>query len=401
MKLMNGGSFLKRYRWLIFGTVLVLGAGLLTAIYLQQTNTPATKKPEKAVTIAEDKAKPQPVSPSLSFAAMGDMLAHDSVVNQARTSEGYDFTPYFSNIKSLYQGSDVTFCNPETPAAGSKYGISGYPTFNAPMEFSRDLSKSGCNLINFATNHIADKGQSAINDTLTYWQELEPLAIAGANQSLEEQQAVRYFEKNGLKVAFVAFADFSNSPAPNSYSLNYYHDQTLVSNLLTEARQQADVVIVSAHWGVEDDHTVSQDQQRTAQMLADLGADVIIGTGPHVLQKVSKLVRADGGETLVWYSIGNMLSSQLKVDELTGGIAKFRITKEADGLQISDIGFSSTFMSYEWSEADRLADNLLARRNLKLSPLKDAHQETALFGLTVQERLDKVRSWLGDEVPIT
>ena len=53
--------------------------------------------------------------------------------------------------------------------------------------------------------------------------------------------------------------------------------------LMSEARQHADAVIVSAHWGTEDSHTVTADQQKFAKLFADFGADVVIGTGPHMI----------------------------------------------------------------------------------------------------------------------
>lgn len=389
-----------KIKLIILSVILILSSAALTIYLLSQSKSKTeTSRPEKLVT--ETKKLERPAEKSLKFAAMGDMLAHDSVVNQVKSGSSYDFSPYFAKIKPLYEGGDVVFCNPETPAAGAQFGISGYPTFNAPLEFSRDLSKNGCNLINFATNHIADKGQAALSATLDEWERLRPLAMSGANRSPEEQQKVPIFEKNGLKVAFLAFADFSNAKAPHSYSVNFYHDKELVKSLMTKARQNADVVVVSAHWGVEDSHAISVDQSSAAQMLADLGADVIIGTGPHVLQPVKWLERADGGKTLVWYSIGNMLSSQLKIEELTGGVAKFKITKQNDELKFSDISFIGTFMSYEWSAADRAASNLAARRNLKLQPLADAEAETKLFGVSVDERAQKIRQWLGRGVEMT
>jgi len=346
----------------------------------QPANQPKPKKPES----------------TLSFSAMGDMLAHGVIVQGAKTADGYDFLPYFASIQPFYESSDVVFCNPETPAGGAKYGISGYPVFNAPTELSRDLRKTGCNLINFASNHAVDKGQEALNDTLNHWQKLEPLAIAGANRSAEEQCQVAYFEKNGLKVAFLAFADFSNLALPHDYSVNLYHDKTLLNQLLAEARKQADVVIMSVHWGTEDSHEVNGDQQQLTQTFAEMGVDLVIGTGPHVLQKVSKIKRPDGGEMLVWYSIGNMLSSQFQTDELTGGIAQFKLTKKDDEIQFSDIKFVSTFMSYRWPASN----NSHNRYDPKLKPLKDAQAETALFDTTVEERFEKVRQWLGTEVEI-
>lgn len=366
--------------------------------YVRPRINPSPSTPAAVVTPSEEKKAA--AAPSVTVSAMGDMLAHDSVVNQAKTADGYDFTPYFTQISPLVEKSDVVFCNPETPSAGQAYGISGYPTFNAPTEFARDLSKSGCNLINTASNHMTDKGQAALVATLDEWQRHTPLAIAGANRSAEEQRTVRYFEKNGVKIAFLAFADFSNGAIPHDYSLNLYRNTDLVIQLMTEARQQADAVIVSMHWGTEDSHQVNNNQRTAAKMMADLGADVIIGTGPHVLQPVEWVDGVDGRRTLVWYSIGNMLSSQLHVDQLTGGVATFRMTKENDRIAISDIGFSGTFMSYEWSAAERQAQRLEARHNLTLQPLKNAQTTTQLFGVTVDERTAKIREWLGSSVEI-
>lgn len=328
---------------------------------------------------------------------MGDMLAHDSVTNQAKTTDGYDFSPYFRSITPLLAGSDIIFCNAEIPVAGPRYGISGYPAFNAPTEFARDLKGAGCNTVNLATNHLADKGQGALNASIDQWQSLGVTAT-GANKSAAQQREVPVIEKQGLKIAFVAFADFSNAPLPAPYSINLYHDKQLVKALLTEARQKADIVMVSAHWGVEDSHTVSAAQRAMAQEFADLGADVIIGTGPHVIQPVTFLERAQGGRTLVWYSIGNMLSSQLHPDQLTGGVARMTLTKQNGQLIFSNVQFTGTFMSYEWSVADRAAHRLLARRQLRLQPLKDAVAETALFGVSVEERRQKLRQWLGADI---
>lgn len=394
-------SLTRRKRLILAFTVLliglVIGAGLAifyTTTHQEPVIESIKRTPEKAT------ETPVPAKSALRFAMMGDMLAHDSVVNQVRTADSYDFSEYFSEIKPLYNGSDVVFCNSETPMAGEKFGISGYPVFNAPTELVRDLSKAGCNVINLANNHIADKGQPAIDATIEQWEAQKPLAFAGANRSADEQDKVRYFEKNGLKVAFLAFADFSNSTPPYSYSVNIYHDTELVKRLVDEARSEADVVLVSVHWGTEYSNHTNADQRKFAQTLTDLGVDVIVGTGPHVLQPVEWLSRADGGKTLVWYSIGNMLSSQLEADQLTGGVAMFQAAKEGDKIVISGVEFKPTLMSYQWSAADRAASRLSSRTDLKLQPLNQAQVGAERLGVTVDERLEKITQRLGLEVKI-
>ena len=378
-------------------SLLLLIFALTMGYFLWRGRQTAPTQPTATTTEAKLSPKPTPPSRQITFAAMGDMLAHDTVNQQARISDGYDYKPYFTQIKPLYAQADAVFCNPETLASGAEFGISGYPAFNAPTEFARDLSASGCQIINLATNHIADKSQSAVNKTIDTWRE-QPgtLALAGANKNADEQKQVAYFEKNDLKVAFVAFAQYSNR-VTSSTLLNLYSNTTLVKQLMTDARTNADVVLVSLHWGTEDSTVVNANQINTAKTFANLGADVIIGTGPHVLQKVDWIDRSDGGKTLVWYSIGNMLSSQIPTNNLTGGVASWRVAKPADKLEITDVVFYPTFMSYDWPVNNR---NLLARHNLQLQPLKAATPNLTKHKTNYDDRLKFVTDAIGPNAQI-
>lgn len=379
---------------LVAMTALIVGFDV-TLLALHQFQ-PAKPMPVVSTPAAEAEVPMK----SIRLAAMGDMLPHDSVVQQAKVAAGYDFAPYFSNITDTYAPSDVIFCNGETVVAGQELGIAGYPTFNAPQEFARDLAKSAkCNLVNMANNHIFDKGQRGIDISRQVW-ESHGVVVSGANRSLEEQDTVSYITKNDIKIAFVAFADFSNQQGYAAHSINFYHDKALVEKLLTKARSTADVVIVSAHWGDEDSTMVNDDQESTAQLFADLGADVVIGTGPHVLQKATMLKGKDGRDTLVWYSIGNMLNSQLAVNELTSIIPQFTITPQANGVTINDITVQATYMSYEWLQADRAAERLSARKNLILDTLQGSKDRIPLMfaGESLTSRAQYISDTLGSDV---
>lgn len=345
---------------------------------------------------------------SVRMYAMGDMLPHDSVVSQAKQSNDYNFTRYFSDIKPLYEDADALFCNPESPVSGDKYGVSGYPAFNAPSAFARDLrapSGAGCNVITMGNNHINDRGQDVLNDSVDIWRGLEPLAVTGANKSLTEQQQVPTFTHNGVTIALVALNEYSNRPSANSYALNSLEDETLLRNLMAIATKNADAVIVSVHWKQENITRSTSAQQKTVSLLANLGADVIIGTGPHVWQEVAYVPSTNGDQTLVWYSIGNMLSSQLTIDQLSSGIAGFTIHKEDNGnIRVDTITINPTFMSYDWPAADKLADNLAARTNLRLQPLKSANTNIqTMFGdsHSSDERLRFLKQTVGNSVPVT
>ncbi len=363
------------------------------------SNTDANSQSPQATT-----APPKPQTTTITMAASGDQIAHDSLVAFARNNAGYDFTPLYQNIQPIIKNADIVFCNPETLVAGEQFGISGYPAFNAPTQFAGDMTKAGkCNVINQATNHINDKGQQAINANLANWQSLQPLAIAGANKSAADQQAISYFTVKDIKFAFLAYADFSNNANFAPYAINIYHDTMLFDQQLKQARSNADVVIVSMHWGTEDSTTVNQDQTAFAKRAADLGADILIGTGPHVLQKATHTTGSSGNSMLTWYSLGNLLSTQLQLNELTGGIATWSITKTDTGVKISDVKFHPTFMSYSWSADDRAANNLLARDNLALQLLKNADRDIqSMFpGASAAERLQFIKDTIGNEVTVS
>lgn len=360
----------------------------------------AAPSPSPAPTPTPEPEEPEPVH----VIAMGDMLPHDSVHQNAQSEAGWDYTKFFNGVRTELDEADVTFCNQEVPSAGESFGVTGYPTFNAPTEFARDLREGvGCDLINLATNHTADKGTSGITATLEAWDGLGPAIVAGANRSPEEQRTVPIYEADGIRIALVSFAEYSNAPV-DEVSLNLMNNDALVEELMGQAREQADVVIVSAHWGTEYAHEVNDQQRAFAQRVADLGADVIVGTGPHVLQAVTWLDRADGGETLVWYSIGNMLSTQLTLPQRTGVIAGFDLVQqEEDGaVLVENPTAEFTYMHYDWTAEEEAAGNLAARHTLSLTPLAVSQEllDRTRFGVTAEEQVRVSSDILGPDVTV-
>jgi len=382
--------------------LIVIGAGVW---YLISQNIKFSSGVKVNTSNQSSTTKVTPKAASvIHMVAMGDMLAHDTIIANAKTGDSYDFGRYFANTRPSYKDADVVFCNQEGLSSGEEYGISGYPSFNAPKKFSADLQAgAGCNLVNLANNHMGDKGIAATNTTIDVWSALKPLAVSGANKNAEDQEKVSYATVNGIKIGFLAFADFNNNTATPAYSINIYHDEALLRRLTTEARKNADVVIVSMHWGVEDSSAVSTDQEAQAKLLSSLGVDVIIGTGPHVLQSAHVIDRTEGGTTVVWYSLGNMLSSQLNIEELIGGIASFDINKSATNvISVSNLSFKPTYMHYEWTAAQAAGNYLLARKNAMLYLLDSAADplSRSLFNTTVAAQKQYVINTLGPEVTV-
>ncbi len=388
------------------GALVLLVAAAATIFALTRPPAAEPAAPSPSATTAPEPTPAEPAVPeAIHVVAMGDMLPHDSVNQNAQTADGgWDYGRFFGGVQSQLDAADVVFCNQEVPSAGVEFGVSGYPVFNAPIEFAQQLrSPVGCDLVNLANNHAADKGVAGIQATRAVWDGLGPAIVNGVNRSAEEQRTVPVFEVDGVRVALVSFAEYSNI-AIDGVSLNFMGDDALVTDLLAQARASADVVVVSAHWGTEDSHEVNAAQQAFAQRVADLGADVVLGTGPHVLQPVTWLGRADGGRTLVWYSLGNMLNTQIALDQRTGVLAGFDIVRDEEGgpVRVENPTALITYMHYDWSAEDESAYNLLARTNLSITPLAGADELLARtrFGVTAEQQLAATAAILGPDVQI-
>jgi poly-gamma-glutamate capsule biosynthesis protein CapA/YwtB (metallophosphatase superfamily) len=370
--------------------VIIAGASAVAYYFLRPKASESTKSVTESQTTEPQTLQSNP--DTIYMQATGDFIAHDSVNEQAEGANGtYDYMQFMTAMKPYFDDYDINFCNQATLAGGAEYNISGYPVFNAPLEWTRDMRSLGCNLINVGTNHTNDKGQAPITAQLNEWDEQENvLAIAGANRSAAEQAAVRYFTVKGVKFAFLSYSTYSNAPNPNPYSLNRF-TEPLVTNQMTEARSNADVVVVSMRWGTEYSSSVNTSQDEQAKKLAGLGADIILGHGPHVLQPVKLLTGKDGRETITWFSLGNFLNTQLETEALTGCVAQFGI--DVASKKVTGSNCLPFYMHYEWTAEEKAAEELLARKNLQILPLYKAEQliTQSQLGTTMQEQMSRIR----------
>lgn len=379
----------KRNRIIIFTlSLLIVVAGVYG--FLSQRSTLDDDETDQTKETTNDDIAPN----QLRIIATGDMIAHDSVIANAQDNGSYDFYALMQNMQPYFDSADVSFCNEATPAGGESFGISGFPIFNAPLEWHDGMEQLGCNVINLGTNHTYDKGEALIDAMVADWQDRDVLATAGAHRNQAEREQISYFEVRGVTFAFLSYSTYTNEPVPNNYSLVMYDPQT-ASNEVAEAKDNADVVLVSMRWGVEYADEASSTDRQIAQDLASAGADYVFGHGPHVLQPVEQINRDDGGETVVWYSLGNFLNTQIPADTLVNGIAVMDI--DIDTLALTNIGFLPVYSHYEWSAEDAANQNLLARQNLQmftLDEVDDSYFERNQLDSTVQAERDRMTNVL-------
>lgn len=366
---------------------------------------PRLNKPAPAIsqtTTEETTPQPEKLTGNFRILATGDMITHDSVNQSAKQPDGsYKYDSMFTEIKPLLEKNPTRICHNTVPATGG--AISGYPSFNAPSELISGLATNGCNILSLASDHINDKGQGAIDVTLAEAEKHTQFTLtAGANRSVEEQSKERTFNMgNGaIKFGYFSYTTRQTNSGSTPHGVNVYSKE-LARQQIGTVRDKVDFVIVSMCWGKEDSGDVAPEQETVAQELSDLGANIVFGHCPHVVQSVKSLTSSDGKyQTIVYYSLGNMLNSQLPIETLIGGMAVVDIDLETK--KITSTGFLPTYMHYEWTAAQKQAKDLGSRKNLKLFPLDKAEAPLGASqnGTTVQAQTDRIKEILNRFTPV-
>ena len=290
---------------------------------------------------------------TVSFIACGDNLVHSSVYSDAQTlaagtDKEYNFLPMYDNVADIIQNADLAFINQETPFGGSSRPISGYPLFNTPEQMGDDLITLGFDIIGLANNHMLDSTAKGYENTIDFWNSKDGVTAIGGYKNKEDFENIRVIEKNGIKIALLAYTYSTNGlklPKGSELVIPLYDDET-IDRQTKKAKSLADVVIVSIHWGVEDQFKPNAEQKRKAKLMADNGVDVIIGHHPHVLQPLEWIDRADGGKTLCMYSLGNFLSGMMYSRNMVGGILGFDLCKAPNGVSVDNVCFIPTVSQY-------------------------------------------------------
>jgi len=282
-----------------------------------------TIKPVQAV------QKDKPVITTAKIVAIGDILLHQSVYDDAATPQGtYEFTPMFLKVKPFLESADLAIANQETMIGGTELGLSSYPMFNSPFEIGDALKEAGIDLVTLANNHTLDRGEKAINNALDHWESIG-MPYTGSFKSEEDRATIRTIQKNDITFSFLSYSYGTNGmpvPEDKPYLINLI-DLPLIEQDVAKAKELSDVVVVSMHWGNEYEAFPSTEQMDLAEDLSEMGVDIIIGHHPHVLQPMDWIDRSDGSKTFVLYSLGNFLSAQEGLERLIGGIGGVEITK--------------------------------------------------------------------------
>jgi poly-gamma-glutamate synthesis protein (capsule biosynthesis protein) len=297
---------------------------------------------------------------SIRILCTGDIMTHMPVINASRvkTEKKYDFLPSFELVASYLQSGDLAIGNLETVLAGDRYGISGYPNFNAPQVLANDLKESGFDLLTTCNNHSFDKGLKGLKNTLYHIDSLGFLYTGTFADSVPFKRHV-LTEIKECKIGVLAFAYGINGTLSSRLSryINIIDSVKILNEIDSLKADSADIIIAVMHFGNEYHMNPSSEQKSLVQFLWRNGVQIVLGHHPHVLQPA---VFDTVNNRFAVFSLGNFYSAQKGNYKDFGGIADITIKKmPGDSLfKITDARVVITTV-VTWTDSSRVRYSIL------------------------------------------
>ena len=314
--------------WLLAGLLLILIAGSMREISVHASEN--TQEQE------------------ITLLAVCDNLMHMGIVRTGLQADGtYDFSFLFEGIAPFLEQADIKIINQETILGGNEYGPSGFPHFNSPTEVGDAIAAAGFNVVLHASNHSADMGIKGLKNCVSFWEEKHPeVLMTGIQSEPVDVHQIPILTVKGIDFAILNYTYSPNMETipssirghldmlcnwdENTGRLDFTEIHPDVLEDIKRAEELADVVIVCPHWGTEYTPNPSSYQRKFARQMTEAGADLILGTHPHVVQPVEWIRSENGNMAMCYFSLGNYVSTQKNGLSMLEGMAwvKFRVTDD-------------------------------------------------------------------------
>lgn len=202
----------------------------------------------------------------------------------------------FGEIIDTLNKKDILFGNLETVLTDEGIFIKKAVNLSSPPESIQYLKDAGFDIVNLANNHIYDRGEVGLINTV---KSIESVGIShiGVITPINNNKYL-ILEKKGIKIGFLGYTAgrFKN---PEKCFINRIIESKIISDI-EKIIGLCDIIVVSLHWGIENVHYPSSDQIQMAHNIIDSGASIIIGHHSHVLQGIEEYNKG-----LIAYSLGN------------------------------------------------------------------------------------------------
>ncbi|MFR5602452.1 MAG: CapA family protein [Lachnospiraceae bacterium] len=266
------------------------------------------KKETVALTTApepETEAPTEPEDSDITLLFAGDVLLSDHVLGAYDQAGGIQGV-LDENLLQVIRDADHFMVNQEFPFSerGSAAADKQY-TFRLPPSRVHILQEMGIDMVTLANNHALDFGTDALLDTGTTLDQAG-IRYVGAGENLDRAKKLETVEIKGKTIGFLGASRVipvtSWGAGENTPGMLVTYDPTMVLEEIKKAKEICDYVVVYVHWGIERE-TMPETYQRTmGKQYIDAGADLVIGSHPHVLQGLEYYK----GKPIV-YSLGNFV----------------------------------------------------------------------------------------------
>lgn len=240
------------------------------------------------------------------FTFVGDIMLGRSIKTK---SELNNYEGIFKDVSYLWKDSQYVSGNVESALLDNPDDFEKSDKeihLYAETKVAKLLKNEGFTMANLSNNHLGDFGRDGVISTINAVKSAG-LNYVGAGKNIDDAATYDIQEVNGIKVATLSISDI----VPKDFSANRTEAGILstmypsYNKLVYEASQEADLVVVNLHWGIEYGVDESETQEKIGKALIDAGADIIIGSHPHVLQPIQTY--KDG---IIFYSMGNFVFDQ-------------------------------------------------------------------------------------------
>jgi len=274
-------------------------------------------------------------------------MGHDEQIKAAENTETHTFSydEVFRYIKPLISDADIAIANFEVTLAGPPY--KGYPLFSSPASLAASCKNAGIDYLVTANNHAVDRGRTGITGTIN---RLDSIGLdhtgSFLNRAARDSLYPLMINKSGFLIALLNYTYGTNGlKVPVPVIVNML-DKNLITNDIEKARNKnPDLIILFLHWGTEYDTIPSKSQTDLAEYFFSLGVDLIIGSHPHVLQKMVWHRRDSTYEDrILVYSLGNFITNQKKPKTEGGSMVRIEIARNGDTFNVTDAGYYLTWV---------------------------------------------------------
>ena len=288
--------------------------------------------------------------------AVGDNVIHERIYESGIDDNGkYSYDHLYTHIKEDIEAADIAIVNQESIFVEDHEDVSAYPEFGSPVEIGDALVEAGFDVVEHASNHTFDKGTSAISDTLSYWKTNHPdIKVLGIHDSQESADTITTITCKGVTFSLLNYTSMLNGDEEKDFPA-YMIDmltQDKIAEDAEKAKEAGDITIALLHIGTEYADTPSAEQKEYLNFLLSAGVDITICSHPHVLQNFETLKDENGNEMLVYYSLGNFISTQKDPDCLLGGMADITLTKDTETgeFSVTDASLVPLVTHYDYDE---------------------------------------------------